>query len=411
MSAVVVTGLGVVSALGLGKDQFWSGLVSGRNGIDTITSFDPSDYSTRFAAQVQDFDATQYVSKKEVRRMDRVVQFSVAAARMALDDAKLTVTQDNSDNIGVLIGSGIGGMHTFEEQCRASIEQGPSRVSPLFIPMMVPNMPSGQVAIQLGLRGPNFGVVSACASGTHAIGLATSLLQAGKAEVIVTGGAEASITPLCIAGFCAMRALSARNDDPHHASRPFDAQRDGFVVGEGSAVLVLETLEHAQKRGAHIYATVAGFGSTADAYHITAPDPSGVGAARAMRLALADAGMQPTDIDYINAHGTSTPLGDPTEVKAINSVFGEHASKLCVSSTKSMTGHALGAAGALETAACVLATQNDLVPPTINYEYPDPECNLDVVPNVARKTVVRAALNNSFGFGGQNAVVVIKKYM
>ena len=408
--AVVITGIGIVSCFGMGWKNFWEGAIGGKSGVAPISGFDTTDYAVKFAAEVPDFDPCQYVTKKEARHLDRTVQFSLAAAQMAVDDAALEINDSNRERAGVIIGSGIGGMHTFEEQASVILSQGPRKVSPFFIPMMIANMPSGQISIRFGMRGPNFGTVSACASGTHAIGLAADYIRAGKADIMLAGGAEASVTPLCVAGFCSMRALSTRNDDFAHASRPFDAQRDGFVVGEGAGVLVLESLSSALARGAHIYAVVAGSASTADAYHITAPDPSGSGAKTAMRLALHDAGMVPEDIDYVNAHGTSTPVGDPAECKAIKEVFGDHTQRLAVSSTKSMTGHLLGAAGALETAVCTLAVHEGVIPPTINYEYPDPDCDLDVVPNVARQTQVRAAINNSFGFGGQNAVVVIRAY-
>lgn len=407
---VVVTGMGVLSPVGTGWESFWRSLLEGRSGLGPITQFDASAFTTRIAAEVKDFDPTLYIGKKEARRMDRCIQFSVAAAHLALQDAGLEVTEENAPRIGASIGSGIGGMWTFEAQHTLLVEKGPDRISPFFIPMMIPNMPSGQVSIQFGLKGPNFSIVSACATGANCIAGAMDMLRAGRADIMLAGGSEAAITPMAVGGFCSMRAMSTRNDDPVHASRPFDAQRDGFVIGEGAGVLVLETLESAKRRGAKIYGVVSGYGTTADAYHMTNPDPNGDGAARAMQQALADAGLQPEDIQYVNAHGTSTPVGDPCETAAIKRVFGDHAPRLAVSSTKSMMGHTLGAAGALETIVCVLATHHDMVPPTVNYEFPDPACDLDYVPNVARSMPVRAAVNNSFGFGGQNAVVVVQKY-
>jgi 3-oxoacyl-[acyl-carrier-protein] synthase II len=403
---IVVTGLGCLTPIGHGVNDYWNGLVEGKSGIRRITSFDASDLTTQIAGEIVDFDPDQYMPKKEAKRMDRVLQFSVAAAKLALEDAQLTITPENTEQIGVCIGSGIGGMQTYETQHKLLLEHGSRKVSPFFIPMMIPNMCAGQVSLQFGIKGPSFAVVSACATGVNGISSAMDTLLAGRAQVMLAGGAEAAICSLAMAGFCAMRAMSTRNDEPEKASRPFDKERDGFVMGEGAGVLVLETLEHAQARGARIYAELCGYGCTNDAHHITNPD--GQGASRAMRLALADAGLQPADIDYINAHATSTPVGDPMESQAIAEVFGDH--KVAVSSTKSMLGHSLGATGALETIACVMAVHNDLVPPTINYEFPDPECQVDCVPNIARRMTVRAALNNSFGFGGHNAVVVVKKF-
>lgn len=405
---IVVTGIGCLTPIGHGVENFWQALLDGKNGVDTITCFDVSDYSTKIAAEIRDFNPDDYMPKKESKRMDRVLQFSVAAAKMALEDSGLVVDDSNRQRIGVCIGSGIGGMHTYEHQHQTLLEQGPRKVSPFFIPMMIPNMASGQVSLQFGLKGPSFSVVSACATGVNGIAQAMDQLLTGRVDVILAGGTESAICPLAMAGFCAMRAMSTRNDDPKKASRPFDKERDGFVMGEGAGVLVLETLEHATARGAKIYAELAGYGCTNDAHHITNPD--GVGAAQAMRIALQDAGLQPEEIDYINAHATSTPVGDPMESQAIRDVFGEHTDRLAVSSTKSMIGHTLGATGALETICCVLAVQRDVVPPTINFEFPDPECVIDCVPNVARRMEVKAALNNSFGFGGHNAVVVVKKH-
>lgn len=407
---VVVTGLGVISPVGTGIESFWANLTAGVSGVGPITRFDVSAYETRFAAEVKDFDPTRYIDKKEARRMDRFTQFAVAGAGMALEDAGLNLDQVHRDRIGVIWGSGIGGIETLEEQHRVLLNRGPGRVSPFFIPMMISNMGAGQIAIAHRLRGCNLTTTSACASSSHAVGEAFRLLQRGQVDVMITGGSEAPITPLAVAGFCAMKALSTRNDQPIKASRPFDAGRDGFVIGEGAGILILETLDHALNRGARIYAEVVGYGTSCDAYHITAPDPDGSGAALAMGLALQDAGITPEMVDYINAHGTSTPLGDKLETAAIKEVFGNHAYRLAVSSTKSVTGHLLGAAGGLEAVACVLAIQRDIIPPTINYEEPDPECDLDYVPNLARKTRVEVALSNSFGFGGHNATLLFRKY-
>ena len=408
---VVVTGLGVISPVGTGVESFWSNLTAGKSGVGLITRFDASAYSTRFAAEVKDFDPARYIDKKEARRMDRFTQFALAAAGMALEDAGMDWEGVDRDRVGVILGSGIGGIETLEEQHQVLLTRGPGRVSPFFIPMMIANMGAGQIAIAYRLRGCNLTTTSACASSAHAVGDAFRLLQRGEADVMITGGSEAPITPLAIAGFCSMKALSARNDEPERASRPFDAGRDGFVIGEGAAILILETLEHAQKRGARIYAEVAGYGTSCDAYHITAPDPEGGGAALSMRLALLDAGVAPESVDYINAHGTSTPLGDKLETAAIKQVFGDHAKKLVVSSTKSMTGHLLGAAGGLEAVASVLAIDRGVIPPTINYEEPDPECDLDYVPNRSREFPVKTALSNSFGFGGHNATLLFRKFL
>ena len=403
---IVVTGMGCLSPIGTGVESFWQALLQGKNGVERITSFDASDLPSQIAAEIRDFDPDQFMNKKDAKRMDRVLQFAVAASKLALEDASLTITDENSERVGVSIGSGIGGMRTFEIQHRALLEGGSRKVSPFFIPMMIPNMCSGQVSLTFGIKGPSFSVVSACATGVNGIAQAMDVLLTGRADVMLAGGSESAICSVAMAGFCAMRAMSTRNDDPQHASRPFDRERDGFVMGEGAGVLVLETLEHAQARGARIYAEMMGYGCTNDAHHITNPD--GKGAARAMQIALDDSGLKATDIDYINAHATSTPVGDPMETRAIQEVFGDH--RPAVSSTKSMIGHTLGATGALETICCVLAVTHDAVPPTINYEFPDEECSVDCVPNVARRMTVRAALNNSFGFGGHNAVLVVKKF-
>ncbi|CCO08496.1 beta-ketoacyl-ACP synthase II [Desulforamulus hydrothermalis] len=407
---VVITGMGVISPIGIGLADFWESLTAGVSGIARITRFDPSEYSTQIAGEVKDFDYSKYLDKKEGRRMDKFSQYAVVAAAMALEDAGLDLAALDKDRTGVIVGSGIGGMETFEEQCRVLVNRGPGRISPFLIPMMIANIAAGQIAIKFGLRGPNITTITACASSGNAIGDAYKLIQRGGAETVITGGTEAPITPLSVAGFCAMKAMSTRNQEPARASRPFDADRDGFVMGEGAAMLVLETLEHAQRRGAKIYAEIVGYGSSCDAYHITAPDPEGAGAAAAMQMALADGGLKPEDVQYINAHGTSTPVGDTAEVTAIKRVFGEHAYKLTVSSTKSMTGHMLGAAGAVESVASVLAIVHDVVPPTINLENPDPACDLDFVPHQARRMPVQVALSNSFGFGGHNVTLAFKKF-
>ncbi|MCS7190963.1 MAG: beta-ketoacyl-ACP synthase II [Fimbriimonadales bacterium] len=407
---VVVTGIGLVTPLGLGNEAFWEGLTLPRRVIGPITRFDASGYSTRIAAEVKEFDPNQFMDRRDARRAARFIQFAVAAATLALQDAQLEITDANRERIGVLIGSGIGGIDYMDTQVRILDRQGPERISPFLSVMMIADMASGFVSIQFGLKGPNLCAVTACSTGADAIGLAARLIQYGDADVILAGGSEAAIEPIGIAAFCAARAMSTRNDDPEHASRPFDAERDGFVMGEGAGVLVLESLEHAQARGARIYAEVLGYAATADAYHVTQPDPEGDGAARAMQKALQDAGLQPTDIHYINAHGTSTRYNDAKETLAIKRVFGEYAYQLPVSSTKSVTGHLLGAAGAVETAACILALQHQTIPPTINYEYPDPECDLDYVPNTPRPAKLRYVMNNSFGFGGHNSVLVLGQF-
>ncbi len=405
---VFVTGAGVISPLGNRLEEFWTRLIAGESGAGTITRFDASAFDTRFACEVKDFSLDGVLDRKEAKRMDRFVQFAIMASHEAVHNAALDAAALDLDRAGVLIGSGIGGMETFEAQHRALIEKGPGRVSPFFIPMMISDMAAGQVSIQLGWRGPNFCTVSACASGAHAIGEALRLLRAGDADVVLAGGAEATITPMAVAGFGNMRALSTRNDDPQRASRPWDMDRDGFVIGEGAGVLVLETEEHARRRGAPVLCELAGYGASGDAYHMTAPSEDGNGAARAMRRALQDAGMAPGEVQYINAHGTSTPAGDPIEVAAVRSVFCEHATRLMMSSTKSMTGHLLGAAGGLEAVVTALTLARGVVPPTINLEKPDPTCDLDLVPNQARTVPVKAAISNSFGFGGHNVTLALR---
>ena len=409
---VVVTGLGVVSALGLDFDTFWNNIVAGRCGIDKITAFDVSKYDCQIAAEVKNFDpAPAFPSPKEIRRTDRFAQFGVYAGYQALQDAGLDLDKLDRDETGVFIGSGIGGLYTVEEQHKILLSKGPGRLSPFLIPMLILNMASGLFSMFYKLRGPNLATCSACATSTHAIGEAWRTIKMGDAKVMFAGGTEATIVPMGIGGFCAMKALSTRNDDPQRASRPFDAERDGFVMGEGAGVIVMEDLEHARARGARIYCEMIGYGNTADANHMTAPAPEGEGAARCMKAALRSAGLRPGDISYINAHGTSTPQGDICETQAIETVFGAHARRIAVSSTKGATGHMLGASGAVEMAICAKAIQTNVVPPTINYEHPDPECDLDYVPNTAREMTVSAVLNNSFGFGGHNASMVAKKFV
>jgi len=405
---VVVTGLGAITPLGHTADEFWSGLVAGRSGIDRVSQFDPTDFACQIGGEVKGWDVNQHMDPKEAKRNDRYTHFGYCAARQAVADSGLRVSEENSDRVGVIIGSGIGGMHTYETQLRVLFDKGPRRVSAFTIPSLIGNICSGLVAIELGARGPNFGVVSACATATHAIGEAFHAIRRGEADVMVTGGTEAPITPFAFASFCSMKAMSTRNDDPAHASRPFDAERDGFIMGEGSGILVLESLEHAQARGARIYCELLSYAATCDAFHITQPDPEGRGLVLSMSRAVSYAGLQPGDIDYINAHGTSTPYNDKFETLAIKKVFGDHAKRLAVSSTKSMTGHLLGAAGGIEAVACVKTLQTQTLAPTINLSTPDPDCDLDYVPNQARQAKVRAVLSNNLGFGGQNASVVFR---
>lgn len=407
---VVVSGLGAVTPIGSGKEDFWKALCEGRSGVGPITGFDASEFSTRFAAEVKNFNPDQYIGKKEVRRMDKFVQFAVVASIGAVKDAGLNFEIEDPERIGVLIGSGIGGIATLEREHSVLIEKGPSRISPFLIPMLIVNMASGCVSILFKVKGPNTAVATACATGTHAIGDAFKIIQRGDADLMITGGSEASITPLGVGGFSAARALSTRNDEPEKASRPFDKMRDGFVIGEGSGIVILELLEHALKRGAHIYGEVVGYGMTSDANHMTAPDPNARQATRVIALAIKDAGIKPEDVDYINAHGTSTALNDKCETMAIKAVFAEKAYKIPVCSIKSMTGHVLGAAGAIELIATLLTLENGISPPTINYECPDPDCDLDYVPNKAREIKAEIALSNSFGFGGHNASLVVRKY-
>ncbi|HDP36261.1 MAG TPA: beta-ketoacyl-[acyl-carrier-protein] synthase II [Candidatus Atribacteria bacterium] len=407
---VVITGLGPVTPVGIGKNKFWQSLIQGKCGIDRISYFDTENYPTKIAAEVKDFDYTNYISVKEANRMDKSTQFSVVAAMLALEDSKLEITEKDSYSAGVIIGSGIGGIGTFEKQHKILLEKGPGRVSPFFVPMMISNISAGEIAIKIGAKGPNGVITTACASSTHALGMAFKLLQQGDAQIIISGGAETAITPMALAGFCKMKALSTQNDHPKNASKPFDKERDGFIMAEGAGILILETLQHAKERNANIYAEILGFGMTADAYHITAPAPEGEAAAKAMEIALKDAKIRPSQIDYINAHGTSTPLNDKLETLAVKRVFGKYAYDLKVSSIKSMTGHLLGASGGAEAIATVITIKNDLIPPTINYNSPDPDCDLDYVPNKSEKKIVNYAISNSFGFGGHNGVIVLGKY-
>ncbi|SFB57868.1 3-oxoacyl-[acyl-carrier-protein] synthase II [Cohnella sp. OV330] len=407
---VVVTGMGVVTSLSTDLNTFWDSLLAGKSGVSLIEAFDTADYPTKIAAEVKNWEPEAHgIDKKEARRMDRFVQFGLAASLSAVKDAGLEIgVNAEADRVGVSVGSGIGGLGTWEDQHTILMEKGPRRVSPFFIPMMIANMASGQISIVTGAKGPNTTAVTACATGTHSIGDSYKLIQRGDADVMICGGAEATIRPIAVAGFSNMRAMSTRNEEPEKASRPFDTDRDGFVMGEGAGVLILESLEHATARGARIYAEVIGYGMSGDAHHMTEPDPDG--AARCMARAIKDAGIAPEEIGYINAHGTSTPVGDKSETEAIKRTFGEHAKKLAVSSTKSMTGHMLGAAGGVEAVIVGLALQNGVLPPTINLDNQDPECDLDYVPNEPRQADVKVALSNSFGFGGHNATVILRKY-
>jgi 3-oxoacyl-[acyl-carrier-protein] synthase II len=408
---IVVTGVGALTPVGNTAEEFWASLKQGRSGIGPITKFDATDYPTRIAGEIRNFDEAKYIDKKESRRLDPYLKYAIATSAMAVEDAALDPAKVDATRFGVLIGSGIGGITTLIEGEEVRKTKGFDRVSPFVVPMLIVNMAPGLVSMRFGAKGPNTSVVTACASGNHAIGDAARLIERGDADVMIAGGAEAIIVPITIAGFCSMKAMSTRNDEPEKASRPFDAARDGFVCGEGAGILILESLEHALRRDARIYAEVVGYGMTADAHHMTAPDPEGDGATRAMQLALNDAGIAPSAIGYINAHGTSTPYNDKFETLAIKRVFGDDARRLAVSSTKSMTGHLLGAAGGIEAVATVLALHHGLLPPTINYETPDPECDLDYVPNQARKMDVEYAMSNAFGFGGTNATLAFRKYL
>ena len=411
MSKVVITGMGVVSPIGIGLDAYWKGLIQGRSGACRVTHFDISAYSCQIAAEVKDFKPEGFIEKKKIKRMDRFTQFAMAAAKMAVEDAGLDFSRENSERIGVIVGSGIGGLQTIEEEFTVLKEKGADRVTPFLIPKLISNIASGEIAIQYGLAGPNYSVASACATANNAIGEALRHIRYGDADVMICGGSEAAITQLGISGFSQAGALAEGfNDRPEKASRPFDKGREGFLIGEGAGIVILETEEHAKNRGARIWAELAGYGATDDAYHITSPSPEGKSQARAVRMALEDARVRPDEVDYINAHGTSTPVNDKAETRVIKSVFGERARKIPISSTKSMTGHLLGAAGGVELIAAALTMKNGVIHPTINYETPDPDCDLDYVPNLARESKVACAVSNSFGFGGHNAVLVIKSY-
>jgi 3-oxoacyl-[acyl-carrier-protein] synthase II len=405
---VVVTGLGAVTSIGHDVGSFWSGLVAGKIGVDRVTLFDPSAFACQIGAEVRGWDVNAHMDPKEARRNDRYTHFGFVAAKQAVADSGLDMAREDGDRVGVIIGSGIGGMQTYETQLKVLFDRGPRKVSPFTIPSLIGNMCSGLVAIEYGARGPNFGIVSACATGTHSLGEAAHAIRRGDADVMVAGGSEAAITPFAYASFCSMKAMSTRNDAPSAASRPFDKNRDGFIMGEGAGILVLESLEHARARGARIYCELAGYAATCDAYHITQPDPEGKGLSMAMRRALASAGVAPEGVDYINAHGTSTPYNDKFETFAIKKIFGEGAYRVAISSTKSMTGHLLGAAGGIESVICVKAIEQGTIPPTMNLEEPDPDCDLDYVPNVARSARVRTVLSNNLGFGGQNASIVFR---
>ncbi|MBI4843207.1 MAG: beta-ketoacyl-ACP synthase II [Nitrospirae bacterium] len=407
---VVITGVGMVTPLGTGTAISWDGLINGKSGVSRITHFDPAEFPCQIAAEVKDFNIDNHIEIKEQKKMDRFIHLGLAAATMAMEDSGLKISPDIAERTGVIVGAGMGGLPAIERYAKVLTEKGPKKVTPFFIPMTIINLASGQISIRFGAKGPNSAVVTACASGTHSIGDAFRLIQNDIADVMIAGGTEAVITPLAIAGFSAMKALSTRNGEPEKASRPFDIDRDGFVMGEGAGIMILEELGHALRRGAKIYAEIIGYGMTSDAYHISSPAPEGEGAARCMEAAIKDSGLMIEEIDYINAHGTSTKYGDELETAAIKKVFKEHAYKLCVSSTKSMTGHLLGAAGGIEGIISVLSIHNNIVPPTINLDNRDPECDLDYVPNVSRKLEIRSAISNSFGFGGTNATIVFKRY-
>ncbi len=407
---VVITGVGLVIPTGIGTETAWKNVCEGRSGIGHLTRFDPSGHETKIAGEVKGFNPEAYIEKKEIKKTDLFVQYALAATKEALENAQLKISPENCERIGVIVGTGLGGLPTLEKYHQILLERGPSRISPFFIPMLIANLASGQIAIQFGAKGPNTCIVTACATGAHCIGDAFRAIVYGDAEAIIAGGTEANITPLTVGGFNAMKALSTRNGEPQKACRPFEKNRDGFVVAEGAGILILEELQFALKRGAKIYGELIGYGYTGDAYHITAPPPDGEGAARCMRMAIKDSGLRPEDIEHINAHGTSTPLNDLTETRAIKTVFGEHAKKLAISATKSMTGHLLGAAGSTEAIFALLTIRDGVIPPTINYEVPDPECDLDYVPNVARRQPLTVAMSNAFGFGGTNATLIFRKF-
>ncbi len=407
---VVVTGMGMVSPLGIGVKENWEAICQGKSGIGPITRFDITDFPSKIAGEVKGFNPEDYVDKKETKKMDIFIHYALASGMMALKDSQLKIDESNADRVGVLVGAGLGGLSTIEKYHTILLEQGPKKISPFFIPMLIVNLAPGQISIYFGARGPNSSVVTACATGNHSIGEAARIIQRGDADAMIAGGAESTITPLAVGGFSSMRALSTRNSEPERASRPFEKDREGFVIAEGAGLLLLEELEHARKRGAPIHAEIIGFGCNGDAYHISAPSPNGIGAARCMEVAMKDAKINYTDIDYINAHGTSTPLNDLSETMAMKTVFKDRAKKIAVSSTKSMTGHLLGAAGGVEAVFSILAIKNGIIPPTINYETPDPECDLDYVPNVPREAKVRTVMSNSFGFGGTNATLIFREF-
>ncbi len=406
----VITGMGVVSPVGSNLETFWNSLITGQSGIDFVTRFDVGDMPTKVAGEIKDFEPTDWLDRKESRHMDRFTQLAMAAAKMAVQDSGLNLDQVNKERASCIVGTGVGGVTTLEQQKEVLMNKGPGRISPFFIPMLISNMAAGHISLEFGLQGSSLSVATACASATNAIGEAMRLIEHGYADVVLCGGTEAPIVPLAFAGFCAMKAMSTEKENPREACRPFDARRSGFVMGEGAGILVLESLEHAQKRQARIYAELSGYGSTCDAYHITSPAPGGAGAIQSMQMALAGAKMRPEEVDYINAHGTVTNANDSAETAAIKALFGEAAQSVAISSTKSMTGHLLGAAGAIEAIACALTIKNSMIPPTINYGEPDPECDLDYVPNAARPKEVQVALSNTFGFGGHNATIVLKRY-
>ncbi|BDU50384.1 beta-ketoacyl-ACP synthase II [Haliovirga abyssi] len=411
MKRVVITGIGLITALGTGKEKTWTNLLEGKTGISNIKSFDATGFASTVAGEVKDFDASEFIEKKELKKLARYTQFAVVASKMALEDAKLEITEENAENIGVIVSSGIGGIEIMEKQYSILEKRGPRKLSPFTIPAMIENMAAGNVSIYTGAKGPNKSIVTACASGTHSVGDAFEMIKSGRVEAMIAGGTEACITPLAVGGFCALKALSTKyNETPEKSSRPFNVDRDGFVMGEGAGILILEELESAKKRGAKIYAEIVGYGETGDAYHMTSPAPGGTGAARAFKMALKEGNIKLEDVDYINAHGTSTAANDRLETAAIKSVFGEQAYKLAVSSTKGATGHALGGAGGVEAAFLALAVSEGIMPPTINYENPDPECDLDYIPNKAEKRDIKVAMSSSLGFGGHNAVIAFKKY-
>jgi 3-oxoacyl-[acyl-carrier-protein] synthase II len=407
---VVVTGLGMVSPLGIGVQENWDAICQGKSGIGPVTRFDITDFPSKIAGEVKGFNPEDFMDKKETKKMDAFIQYALASGTMAIRDAQLTIDESNADRVGVLVGAGLGGLSTIEKYHSILLEQGPKKISPFFIPMLIVNLAPGQISIYFGARGPNSSVVTACATGNHSIGEACRIIQRGDADVMIAGGAESTITPLAIGGFCSMRALSTRNEEPQRASRPFDKDRDGFVIAEGAGLVILEELGHAVRRGAKIYAELIGFGCNADAYHISAPSPNGIGAAKCMEIALKDAGINYDEVDYVNAHGTSTPLNDLSETMAMKTVFKQHATTIAVSSTKSMTGHLLGAAGGVEAIYSVLAITHGVIPATINYQTPDPECDLDYVPNIPREAKVRVVMSNSFGFGGTNATLIFREF-